>query len=135
VFYNSESPPEEEGCTFTQGYWKNHEEAWPVTSLTLGTVTYTQSQLLSILNQPVKGNGLVSLAHQLIAVKLNVASGASSSAISSAISAADALIGGLVVPPVGGGSLAPGSVSSLVSQLDAFNNGFTGPGHCGNQDI
>src|SRR4051812_12086632 len=53
------------GCTLTQGYWKNHPSAWPVTSLTLGSVSYNQTQLLAILHKPVQGNGLVSLAHQL----------------------------------------------------------------------
>jgi hypothetical protein len=41
-----------EGCTLTLGYWKTHggtgpqANAWPVNSLTLGSVTYTQAQLL-----------------------------------------------------------------------------------------
>src|SRR5436190_2624835 len=69
-------------CTYTQGYWKNHEEAWPITSLTLGTVNYTKAQLLSILGQSVGGNGLISLVHQLIAAKLNIAQGADPSAAS-----------------------------------------------------
>jgi hypothetical protein len=115
------------GCTLTQGYWKTHPEAWPVTSLTLGTVTYTQAQLLSILNQPVQGNGLIALAHQLIAAKLNALSGATPS---SAITQADTLIGSLVVPPVGSGSLAPSATSTLVGALDSYNSGTTGPGHC-----
>ena len=120
------------GCTLTQGFWKNHSGNWPVTTLTLGTVTYTETQLLAILNQPVKGNGLVSLAHQLIAAKLNLANGASGTAISGTIASADSTIGGLVVPPVGGGSLSTSSVGSLVSLLDQFNNGLLagGPGHC-----
>jgi hypothetical protein len=62
------------GCAFfTQGYWKNHPDAWPLDTLTLGTVTYSKDQLLLILRRPVRGNGLVALAHQLIAAKLNVA--------------------------------------------------------------
>src|SRR5689334_10028024 len=28
-----------EECAFTQGYWKNHPDAWPVSSLTLGGVS------------------------------------------------------------------------------------------------
>lgn len=118
-------------CTFTQGYWKNHANAWPVSSLTLGTVTYTKVELLQILGAPVKGNGLISLCHQLIATKLNVAQGADPSAASAAIAAADALIGGLVCPPVGSGSLSPGSTSSTTQTLDDYNNGVIGPGHCG----
>ncbi len=111
------------GCTFTQGFWKNHADVWPVSSLKLGTVTYTKAQLLDILETPVRGNGLISLAHQLIAAKLNVANGASCPAATTAISAADLLIDGLVVPPVGSGSLDPSATSALVTTLDAFNSG------------
>ena len=118
-------------CTYTLGFWKTHPGAWPVMSLTLGSVNYTQAQLLSILNQAVQGNGLLSLAHQVIAAKLNIASGADPTDAAAAIASADALIGGLVVPPVGGGSLAPSTTSSLTQTLDDYNNGVTGPGHCG----
>ena len=119
-----------QNCTFTQGYWKNHPAAWPVTNLTLGTVNYSAAQLLAILGQPTGGNGLISLAHQLIAAKLNIANGADGSVVNATIAAADALIGGLVIPPVGGGFLAPGSTSGLTQTLDDWNNGITGPGHC-----
>lgn len=77
-------------CTFTQGFWKNHGPAgcasgnntnqWPASVLsggmTLGTVHYTAAQLCSIFNTPAGGNGLLILAHQLIAAKLNIISGA-----------------------------------------------------------
>jgi len=120
------------GCTLTQGFWKNHAQVWAVTSLKLGTVTYTQAQLLDILNQPVKGNGLVSLAHQLIAAKLNGANGATCATVAKLISDADKIIGGLVVPPVGSGSLSTSSVGTLVTGLDNFNEGLLAncPGHC-----
>jgi hypothetical protein len=118
-------------CTYTIGYWKNHAELWPVTNLTLGTVNYTAAELLSILNEPVAGNGLVSLAHQLIGAKLNIANGADPTAAAAAIASADALIGGLVVPPVGAGYIHPSNTSALTQTLDDYNNGITGPGHCG----
>ncbi|MEP7027484.1 MAG: hypothetical protein ABI960_02705 [Candidatus Eisenbacteria bacterium] len=120
-----------QNCTYTQGYWKNHAGAWPVLSLTLGTVTYNQAQLLSILNEPSGGNGLIILAHQLIAAKLNLANGASPSFISPTIAAADAQIGSLVIPPVGAGSLPSSTTSANSHTLDDWNNGITGPGHCG----
>jgi hypothetical protein len=122
---------ESTNCTYTQGYWKNHPNAWPVLSLTLGTVNYTKAELLAILGTEVGGNGLISLAHQLIAAKLNIAQGADPSAASAAIAAADALIGGLVVPPIGGGYLDPADTSALTQILDDYNNGVIGPGHCG----
>jgi len=123
-----------EACGFTQGYWKNHPAAWPVSSLKLGSVEYSKAELLAIFGQPVAGNGLISLAHQLIAAKLNIANGANGSAISDEIAAADALIGALEVPPVGSGYLSPSSTSSLVDALDQFNNTAecAGPPVCGN---
>ena len=127
-----------ESCTFTQGYWKTHgpiptgnnTNEWPVTSLTLGTVTYTDLQLQSIFDTPAAGNGLIALAHQLIAAKLNVANGADPAAVSAAITAADTLIGGLVIPPVGSGSLPNSATGALTGTLANYNEGSTGPGHC-----
>ena len=127
---SSENPITAGDCTLTQGYWKNHPDAWPVTSLELGSVTYSKAEALSILGRPVAGNGLLSLSHQLIATKLNVASGASNP-IATAIAQADALIGSKVVPPVGTASVSTASTSSLVQTLDDYNSGKTGPGHCG----
>lgn len=129
-------------CTFTQGYWKTHgpvptgnnEYVWPQSvkdnGLTLGTVTYSPEQLLSIFNTPTGGNGLIALAHQLIAAKLNIANGADDTDVAAAVAAADALISGLVVPPVGNGYLAPASTSALITALANYNEGATGPGHC-----
>ncbi|MFN0152497.1 MAG: hypothetical protein ACKVU1_17485 [bacterium] len=118
-------------CTFTQGYWKNKPEEWPVSSLTLGSVSYTAAQLMSILRQSVQGNGLVSMSRQLIATKLNLAMGADPTDVAPTVVAADALIGALVVPPVGSGYLAPATTSAFTEVLDDFNNGIIGPGHCG----
>lgn len=126
-------------CTYTIGYWRTHgpvptgnnRNEWPVNSLMLGSVAYTDLQLLAILQQPVAGNGLVSLAHQLIGAKLNVANGADGTAIATTIAQADFLIAGRVVPPVGSSSLRPSQVSTLVEALTAYNEGGSGPGHCG----
>ncbi len=119
-------------CTFTIGYWKNHPSAWPVSSLTLGSVSYSKAQLLQILGQPTVGNGLVSLAKQLIAAKLNLAMGADGSSILPTVAAADALIGALVVPPIGSGHLAPSGCSGLTQTLDDFNNDEDDHGRCAN---
>jgi hypothetical protein len=121
------------GCTLSQGYWKNHPDVWAVSGLTLGNRSYTNQQLLSILNTPVRGNGLVSLSYQLIAAKLNAATGANvPTAVSTGISAADTQIGSLLVPPVGNGSLSTNSTRSLTALLDTYNNGLAldGPPHC-----
>jgi hypothetical protein len=101
--------------------------------MSLGSVSYTRAQLVSILTQPVQGNGLIDLAHQLIAAKANIAKGASAPpSVLNAISQADALIGAKVVPPIGNGFLSTASTSTLVGILDQYNNGLAsgGPPHC-----
>jgi hypothetical protein len=118
-------------CTFTLGYWKTHPGAWTVTNLTIGTVNYTAAQLQAILNEPANGNGLLILAHQLIAAKLNILNGADGSTVAATIANADAMIGALVPPPVGSDTLLPSDVSALATTLDNFNMGLIGPGHCG----
>jgi hypothetical protein len=128
------------GCTYSQGFWKEHgpvgcnpssgANLWPITSLTIGTVNYTDAQLCSIMQSPAAGNGLLSLAHQLIAAKINIANGADGSVIAADIASADAMIGSLVIPPAGAGFLSPATTSSLTISLDNYNLGLTGPGHC-----
>lgn len=126
-------PAEPQGCTYTQGFWKNKKSVWPVENVTLGSVSYTKAEAVSILKTPVRGNGLVSLSYQLIAAKLNVANGASVPAnVATAITASDTLIGGLIAPPIGNGYLPTSATSGLSSTLDAYNNGLIpgGPPHC-----
>lgn len=125
------SAPLAANCTYTIGYWKTHFAAWPVASLTLGSVAYTSAELLAILNQPAGGNKLLILAHQLIAAKLNLANGADPSAAAATIAAADALIGSLVPPPIGADTLPPSPAVTYGNLLDDYNNGLIGPGHCG----
>jgi hypothetical protein len=93
----------------------------------LGGNSYSAAQLCAILNTPVGGNGLIDLAHQLIAAKLNIANGADPTAIASTIASADTMIGGLIV---GSGALPTSQTSALVTALDNYNTGATGPGHC-----
>jgi hypothetical protein len=108
----------------TLGFWKTHREAWCTDTLQLGDVVYDQRELLAILYFDVRQNGLVSLAHQLIAAKLNVA--CDSADPTTCIEDADALIGSLVVPPLGFGYLTAATTSSLVDCLTAFNEAAGG---------
>ena len=131
-----------ENCVYGQGYWKNHgpvpsgnnEYVWPQSvkdnGLMLGTVSYTPLQLQAIFNATGATNGIVKLAHQLIAAKINVANGADATTIASTIAAADALIGSLVIPPVGSGSLTNAQVAALNNALEAYNSGDGGVEYC-----
>jgi len=120
-------PPKE--CVRDEDEWKDPKTVWPVSSLTLGTVTYTKAQLRSILLHAARvdvrtRNGLVVLAADLIAAKLNRAKGAPVPAnVASAIAAADALIGSKVVPPVGSGSLTLAATNAIDCTLTLYNTG------------
>ena len=94
-----------------------------MTELQLGNVTYNQQELVSILGQPVRGNGLLILAHQEIAAKLNIANGADGSCVQQTLADADALIGDLVIPPIGDGYLRPRDVSPTAGILGDYNEG------------
>jgi hypothetical protein len=83
-------------CPSPKGFWKNNPNAWPVASLTLGSQSYTQLELLAILNAQVstgpKADASLILAHQLIAAKLNIAKGANPAPISETVADADSLL-------------------------------------------
>jgi hypothetical protein len=119
----------QENCTLTQGFWKNHEDAWPVEELLLGNVTYTKAEVLEILGTPPRGDATYILVHQLIAAKLNVAAGADPAAVETGLADADAW---LAEHPLGSkprrGDRQAGL--DLATQLDDYNNGVVGPGHC-----
>jgi hypothetical protein len=126
-------PHDPTDCTKSAGYWKTHTGSWSrVDALTLGLGTYDPSQLLAILRQRARGNGLVSLAHQLIATRLNLLLGANPPrSVVEVVGEADAAIGALIVPPVGTGRLDPAVTAPWTRELEAFNTGVTGPGRCG----
>ena len=132
---DGDGTPEEGDCTLTQGYWKNHEE-WPVSDLTLGNATYTAAELDAILENETEGDASLILSHQLIAARLNQASGASvPSSVAAAMSDADAwLIANADADgriPYGAASTdAHVAASDLATELDDFNQGLSGPGHC-----
>ena len=124
------SPTPRPNCTLTQGYWGNHASAWPVSSLTIGGVTYSKTQLLNILKASTRGDATYILMQQLIAAMLNVANGADPSAAQATINAASAW---MAQNPVGSKPKDPtrqvGIDYSVI--LDNYNNGIIGPGHCG----
>lgn len=109
----------------TQGYWKNHTSAWKDGSgMTLGTNFYTNAQLETILQAPVRGDASIALAHQLIAANLNVANGTDPSPVQTTLDNANSLIGSGIVPE----GIAPSSpigqqMENDESILDDYNNG------------
>jgi hypothetical protein len=81
-------------CPLSAGFWKNHPALWPSVSLTLGSQSYTEAELMKILNTPTgsPADASLILADQLIAAKLNVVNGADPTPISGTLADADGLL-------------------------------------------
>ncbi len=120
-------------CTFTQGYWKNHNkyatntmqsQPWPISEET----TLCGISWYSILQIQPQGNAWYNLAHQWIAATLNEANGSSvPENVQSAMAQSEALL----TANCGSfsQSLSP-LASTLTDLLDQYNSGIVGPGHC-----
>ncbi len=152
--------PCEGGCTRTFGYWKTHSEYGPApyddtwaelpdgadTMFFLSGQTYYEV----LWTPPKKGNAYYILAHQWIAAQLNVLSGAAipQDVLDAWLEARDLFE---MYTPYDIGALKSLRVAStprsrvmraansidprdrfieLAEILDAYNNGYVGPGHC-----
>jgi hypothetical protein len=118
------TPPENPG-TGTQGYWKNHPDAWPVESITIGGISYTKAAAIEWMQASGRGDKTYGMFEQLVAAKLNVEIGNDSSCIASEIAAADLW---MAAHPIDSGVRAnsdawKNSGSDLHGDLDDYNNG------------
>jgi len=140
VTYTNTFTPPVSGCTFTQGYYKNHESVVVQLLSTNGgfvvggklvlsqdgTLALTAAQIDDNLQTaPKGGDAFLILTHQLITAELNVKGGASTPTdVANAITAARLLLNGGITAGE------EDQAKALADTLDAFNNGLTGPGHC-----
>jgi hypothetical protein len=110
--------------TGTPGYWKNHPEAWPVGSITVGSVMYTKAQAIAWLNGTGKDK-TVTMFQSLVSAMLNVMIGNDGSCINVAIGQGNAW---LTTYPLGsgvaGGSAAWAAGNPIHNALDAYDNGL-----------
>lgn len=79
-------------CPLPPTHWKKNPGRWPVDSLTLGSESYNQMELLAILNPQDRTDASLFLAPQLIAAKLNLANGSDPAPVLDTIDDADALL-------------------------------------------
>jgi hypothetical protein len=144
--------PPDSGCTRSKGYWKNHagfgpqdDVVTPLLPIWLGTPDGNESILADsaqiaydILTQHVYGepsNGISKLYAQLLAAKLNIASGASDDDVEDVIGDADEF---LAENSWEDWSDLTRDEKNMVlgwkDMLDGYNNGIIGPGHCDDDD-
>ena len=109
--------------TGTPGYWKNHPEAWPVSTITVGGVTYTMDQAIAWL-QKVGKDKSVTMFSSLVPAMLNVMVGNDDSFVASTIAAAnDWMVSNPVGSNVAASSPAWAAGEPLHRHLDDYNNG------------
>jgi SdrD B-like domain len=111
--------------TGTPGYWKNHPEAWPVSSITVGGVLYTKDEAIAWLAK-VSKDKTTTMFSSLVPAMLNRLIGNNSSCVDATITAANNWMA--TYGPVGSGVLASSPAwalgEPLHKTLDAYNNGL-----------
>jgi hypothetical protein len=116
--------PVQQPGTGTPGYWKNHPEAWPVTEITVGGVTYTKDEAIAGLRKVGKDK-TTTMFSSLVPAMLNVLVGNDGSCVSSTITAANSW---MATYPLGTNVAASSSAWSvgepLHNQMDSYNNGL-----------
>jgi SdrD B-like domain len=119
------TPPSTPPGTGTPGYWKNHPEAWPVETITVGGVSYTKAEAISWLERVGKDR-TITMFSSLVPAKLNVLIGNDGSCVASTIAAADEWMAtyGPVGSNVHAASLAWKLGEPLHRQMDNYNNGM-----------
>ena len=134
-------------CTRTFGYWKTHagfgpqdDEVSPLLPIWLGdgsgksiqvTDAATAVAIFEAAAYGGKRNGIAKLYIQLLAAKLNFASGASDADVANTVIDADAFLA--MYDWMDWDSLSEEDQEMVLGwkdMLDDYNNGFIGPGHC-----
>lgn len=119
------TPPVAQPGTGTPGYWKNHPEAWPVASITVGGIAYSREQAIAWLERVGKDR-TITMFSSLVPAMLNVIVGNDGSCVASTIAAANSWMS--TYGPVGHGvhaaSFAWKVGEPLHRQLDNYNNGM-----------
>ena len=112
--------------TGTPGFWQNHPEAWPVSTVLVGGVTYTKAQAIAILDTPVTKDKSFTMFASLVSALLNVRIGNDSSCVAQTIDKAQDWM--TTYGPAGRGVAASSYAwkvgEPLHRQMDNYNNGM-----------
>jgi hypothetical protein len=137
------------GCTFTQGYWKTHaiyapkpqfakkrDATWDeVGPLAENTVFFLSGTTwINVFHTPPKGNAYYNLAHQYMAAKLNSFNASVPGNVATAIASAEAWFT-LYPPSHSFWQTNKAQVTAAAGVLGSYNEGSTGPGHCGEAPV
>jgi hypothetical protein len=132
------TPPPDDGCTLTQGYWKTHskygpapyDSTWALIGEDTAFFSSGKTWYQAINTSSAGGNAYYILAHQYIAAKLNLAGGTSSTpAVAAALAGADAFFA-TYTPSSSLSKTVRAQAIGYAGTLAAYNEGGIGPGHC-----
>lgn len=127
------------GCTLTQGYWKTHstkgparpaDPAWDQVGGPNASFYSSGKTWYQVFWTPPAGNPYYNLAHQFMAARLNIISGASTTAEVDACMSFAASFFASKTPSSTLTRALRAQVLACASTLDSYNNGAIGPGHC-----
>jgi hypothetical protein len=123
------------GCTYTQGYWKNHD-VWPSPYHPTDTFFLSGQTWQQVFDTPVNvSQGYYQLAHQYMAAVLNAAKPASvPQGVQDTLNLAYAWLNANG-PSACTANGSCGTQKDWATVLDTYNNGLYpgGPGHCGDE--
>ena len=140
------------GCTLTQGYWKTHtkydgdkkyDDTWAKIQPDGEDTPFFSSNksYYEVLKRAPRGNPYYILAHQYIAAELNFLNGADPTDAQEAFDKAKVIFGKFTPRQVMNkihrgrhGRRFKRKLIRLAKKLDDYNNGYTGPGHCDEDD-
>lgn len=143
VSVNVTNPVGTFGCTKTQGYWKTHSDiandkfdaTWSLLPSGRDTVFFLSGQTYyQVMEASTKGSPYYSLAQQYIAAEMNMRSGASiPDGTLTAFQTARDLFGTYTPAQLAdkNNKALQAQFTALIGVLDQYNNGKTGPSHCG----
>ncbi|MFI5237559.1 MAG: hypothetical protein ACHQLA_06470, partial [Ignavibacteriales bacterium] len=129
------------GCTRSFGYWKTHsiygpapyDSTWKFLGEDSTFFLSNQTNYEVLWTPPRGGNAYYILAHQYIAVELNILNGADPTEIQEALDDATELFETYTPEYIGGlkgNNQIRQEFISLNGTLDQYNNGEIGPGKC-----
>lgn len=134
------------GCTYTQGYWKNHSDCrdnkpgkgpkrdptWDKLPEAENTLFFLSEQTYceAFATNPGKGGKYYILAHQYMAAELNLLNDANPADIVNVFDKATRLLKKFTPEQVAADKDLQNKFVNLAGSLDKYNNGITGPGHC-----
>jgi hypothetical protein len=121
-FYTA--PPALQVGTGTPGYWKNHPDDWPVSSVMIGGKPYTAAEAKGIMGK-VSKDKTITMFSSLLAAKLNLLNGTTPDCIIGDIEKADKWMKDHPVGSnVAGASAAWAEGEPWHKAMDAYNNGL-----------